>query len=60
MDLLSIDTDILPEYVESDETLMKIYRRFGFYPLLNKNGDPVAYMFRTDGNSHVRISDFYM
>ena len=59
-DLLVIDSEGLPDYVKENEDLMKMYNRFGFYPLYNKKGEPVSYMFKTDGQTHVRVSDFFM
>ena len=60
-DLKSIDLDSIPDYVEQDDVYKKMYRRYGFYPLLNKEGIPVSYMFKGEsGTSHSRVSDFYM
>lgn len=60
VDLQSFDTDRLPDYVEESEEYSKMLRRYGFYPLLNKDGIPVSYMFRSDGNSYRRVADFYI
>ena len=59
-EIITIDTETLPKYVEDSEEYMRMYKRFGFYPLLNKKGIPVSYMFKTDGGSHTRVSDFFM
>lgn len=59
-EIMKIDTETLPSYVEDSEEYLRMYKRFGFYPLCNKKGVPVSYMFKTDGGSHTRISDFYM
>lgn len=59
-DLQSFDTDRLPDYVEESEEYLKMLRRYGYYPLLNKEGVPVSYMFRSDGNSYRRVADFYI
>ena len=58
-DLQSVDTDRLPDYVEESEEYSRMLRRYGFYPLLNKEGVPVSYMFR-DGSSYRRVADFYI
>ena len=58
--LLEVDTDRLPAYVEQSEEYSKMLRRYGFYPLLNKEGIPVSYMFKTDSNSYRRVADFYI
>lgn len=60
-ELATIDPDRVPDYVEENETYQKMHRRYGFYPLHNKEGVPVSYMFKSDGgNSHSRVSDFFM
>lgn len=59
-DLQAVDTDRVPDYVEESEEYSKMLRRYGFYPLLNKEGVPVCYMFRTDSNSYRRVADFYI
>lgn len=60
-DLMSIALDSVPDYVEQNDVYKKMYSRYGFYPLLNKDGVPVSYMFKGEsGTSHSRVSDFYM
>lgn len=59
-EILEIETETIPAYVEDSEEFSRMYKRFGFYPLLNKKGTPVSYMFKTDNGSHTRVSDFYM
>lgn len=59
-DLMSVDTDRLPDYVEESEEYSRMLRRYGFYPLLNKEGMPVSYMFKVDHNSYRRVADFYI
>lgn len=59
-EILEIETETIPSYVEDSEEYSHMYKRFGFYPLLNKKGLPVSYMFKTDNGSHTRVSDFYM
>lgn len=59
-DLMSVDTDRLPDYVEESEEYSRMLRRYGFYPLLNKDGIPVSYMFKVDHNSYRRVADFYI
>ena len=58
--LIEVDTDRLPEYVEQNEEYSRMLRRYGYYPLLNKEGTPVSYMFKTDSNSYRRVADFYI
>lgn len=59
-DLQSFDTDQIPEYVEESEEYSKMLRLYGFYPLINKDGVPVCYMFKTESNSYRRVADFYI
>ncbi len=59
-DIMAVETEFVPDYVTSNEEMMQIYNRYGFYPLLNKKGEAVSYMFRTEGNNHTRVADFYM
>lgn len=55
------DPDIVPDYVEENEEYRTNYRRHGFYPLLNKEKEPVSYMFKNpSGGGHLQIADFYM
>ena len=50
-----------PQYVKDNADYMNMWREYGFYPRLNKDGDPVCYMFRTkEGNGMVQVADFYM
>lgn len=59
-ELMSVDTDRLPDYVEQSEEYSRMLRRYGFYPLLNKEGVPVSYMFKVENNSYRRVADFYI
>lgn len=55
------DPDIVPDYVEENEEYRTNYRRHGFYPLLNKDKEPVSYMFKNaSGGGHMQVADFYM
>lgn len=55
------DPDTVPSYVEENEEYSVNYRRYGFYPLLNKEKEPVSYMFRNpSGSGHTQVADFYM
>ena len=50
-----------PQYVKDNESYMRMWEEYGFYPRLNKDGEPVCYMFRTkEGNGMVQVADFYM
>lgn len=58
--LMAYDPEKTPAYVEENEEYKRVYRRYGFYPLLNKDGEPVCYMFKNDRGGHIQIADFYM
>lgn len=58
--LMAYNPEKLPEYVEENEDYMRVYQRHGFYPLLNKEGEPVCYMFKSDKGGHIQVGDFYM
>lgn len=51
----------LPDYVKNDKDMLKIYNVEGFFPLLRKDGEPCAYVFRNEkGDGHSILSDFYI
>jgi len=58
---LEFDPEKVPSYVLGDKNMMQVYNRDRFYPLLNKDGLPVSYMFRNEkGGGHTCISDFFL
>lgn len=55
------DPDELPAYVEENEDYTRMLKECGYYPRLNKKGEPVCYMFRNkDSNSFTQVADFFM
>ena len=42
------DPNELPGYVDENSEYNEMYRQCGFYPKLNKDGEPVCYMFRQE------------
>lgn len=58
--VFQIESDELPEYVITNDNYNQMNTRYGFYPLLSKQGDPVCYMFKNDGGGYYRVCDFYM
>lgn len=59
--LICDDPDIVPDYVEENEEYRINYKRHGFYPLLNKEKEPISYMFKNpNGSGHTQVADFYM
>ncbi len=59
-DDIVLATDRIPEYVENSDEYSKMLKQFNYYPIINKDGKPVCYMFRTDNGSFKRVGDFYM
>ncbi|GAB1358553.1 hypothetical protein MASR1M31_03310 [Porphyromonadaceae bacterium] len=60
-DLFDFDPDRVPEYVDQDPLMRETYNLSGFYPLLNLDKIPVAYMFKNQqGGGHSMVSDFFM
>ncbi len=58
-DIASVDPSELPEYVITDDILNKKHSLYNHYPLRNKQGEDVAYMYKnTAGNGYTRITDF--
>lgn len=58
--LLTSNLDIVPAYVDENEELSSRFKRFWHFPLLNKKGVPVAYVFKDDKGSLHRVGDFYL
>lgn len=59
--LMAYDPESTPSYVDENEDYNRLYRRYGFYPQLNKSGEPVCYMFKNaNGSGHIQVADFYM
>lgn len=59
--LLEFDPETVPNYVYEDDVYTNTYNKEGFYPLLDKQMNPVSYMFRNEkGGGHTCISDFYI
>lgn len=59
--LKPIDTDSIPAYVLQDKGMHDEYIRSGYYPWLDIDNRPVAYMFKNqNGGGHACLSDFYI
>lgn len=54
------DPDTIPDYVEENPEYKAMYRDYGYYPRINKDGEPVGYMFKNDKGGHTLVADFYM
>ncbi len=49
----------VPDYVDEDPEMTRLYRQFGFFPLLDKEKRKVAYMFHRKG-AFQRVGNFYI
>lgn len=57
----SLAADELPQYVTDTPEYAEMYKQYQFFPVLNKNGDPVCYMFdNKNSNGRSIVGDFYM
>ncbi len=55
------DADTPPAYVMENDDYRAMWKQYGFFPRLNKKGEPVCYMFRNkNGNGMSQVGDFYM
>jgi DNA primase catalytic core len=54
-----LDPDEIPAYVEENPLYMRMYKECRYYPRLNKQGDPVCYIFE-ENNRKTQVGDFYM
>jgi len=61
LDNEEFDVNEPPAYVMENEEYKKMWREYGYYPRLNKSGEPVCYMFRNkNASGMVQVGDFYM
>ena len=58
--LIGGDVEKVPDYVYDSEDYTRTLRRYKFYPVLNKSGLPVCYMFKDDNGSLHRVADFFL
>ena len=57
----AIDSYSLPSYVEDNPEYAEMYKQYQYFPLLNKQGEPVCYMFdNKNGEGRSIVGDFYM
>lgn len=50
-----------PQYVKDNDEYSRMWREYGYYPRLNKAGEPICYMFKNKtGSSMEMVGDFYM
>lgn len=54
------DPDVIPDYVEENPLYKKMMDDYQFYPRLNKNGEPVGYIFTNNRQGGTLVGDFFM
>ncbi|RHJ83526.1 DNA primase [Parabacteroides sp. AM08-6] len=57
---LMFDPSRLPDYVEKDPEINRLWRAYQFFPYLDGNGRKVAYIFSNGKKSYTRIGNFYI
>lgn len=59
-DFLEYNTTSVPSYVLENDEYNECLENYKYYPILNRKGEPVAYMFKTENGGYKRVGDFYM
>lgn len=54
------DPDELPRYVQDNPEYMEMFKQCNFYPKLNRQGEPVCYLFKNEKPGHTMVGDFYL
>lgn len=57
---LIFDPNRLPDYVEKDPEINRMWKAYKYFPLIDSSGRKVAYMFSNGKNSYIRVGNFYM
>lgn len=57
---LMFDPSRLPDYVECDPEINRLWRAYQFFPYLDKNGRKLAYIFANGKKSYMRVGNFYI
>lgn len=50
----------LPSYVSENPEYMEMFHQCGYYPKINKDHEPVCYIFKNDKSGHTLVGDFYL
>lgn len=58
-DVIPLSSSRLPDYVQENEELMRMYNQHGFFPMLDKKERKIAYVFRQK-NAFIRVGNFYI
>lgn len=54
------DPNELPRYVQDNPEYLQMFQEFNYYPKLNKQGEPVCYLFKNEKSGYTLVGDFYM
>jgi DNA primase catalytic core len=61
LDNTEFDANEPPAYVRDNEDYWEMWKQYGYFPRLNKQGEPVCYVFRNkNGNGVTQVADFYI
>lgn len=58
--VLMFDPSKLPDYVENDPEISRLWKAYQFFPYLDNSGRKVAYIFSAGKKSYVRVGNFYL
>ena len=56
----SFDPNHLPDYVDNDPELKRLWEAHQFFPLIDKKGRKVAYIFSNGRKTFMRVGNFYI
>lgn len=54
------DPNEIPSYVDEVPEYSEMYKQCGYYPRLNKQKEPVCYIFHNERGGNTQVGDFYM
>lgn len=49
-----------PDMSKTNPEYMQMFNQCNFYPKLNKQGEPVCYLFKQEKSGHTMVGDFFM
>lgn len=57
---LMFDPSRLPDYVEEDPEINRLWKAYQFFPYVDRGGRKVAYIFANGKKSYMRVGNFYI
>lgn len=51
------DPNKLPRYVQDNPEYLQMFQEFNYYPKLNKQGEPVCYLFKNEKSGYTLVGD---